>query len=85
MSVKCFAEKPGKDRSTVYNIFKQTSIDPDTLVKISKILDYIFFFYFVMTKTKAQEIFPHLGQYGKILCTNIFFCRNIAVSLFQII
>jgi plasmid maintenance system antidote protein VapI len=85
ISVKCFAEKLGKDRSTVYDIFNRTSIDTDTLVRISEILEYNFFLSFCddedKIEAKMQEIFPHYPRCGKISYTNIFCCRNRIVFL----
>ena len=42
MTVKEFAEKINCERSTVYHIFKQKSIDIDKLMKISEVLNYDF-------------------------------------------
>jgi hypothetical protein len=41
-----FAKELGKDRSSVYDMFKQQSIDTGTLSRISEILDYNFFLAF---------------------------------------
>jgi plasmid maintenance system antidote protein VapI len=54
MSVKCFAEKLGKDRTTVYDIFNRPNIDTATLVKISKILEYNFFIPFCDGEDKKE-------------------------------
>jgi plasmid maintenance system antidote protein VapI len=54
ISIKCFAEKLGKDRSTVYDIFNRTSIDTDTFARISEILEYNFFLSFCDDEDKKE-------------------------------
>ena len=44
MTIKEFAEKINCERSTVYHIFKQKSIDIERLIKISEVLNYDFIF-----------------------------------------
>jgi predicted transcriptional regulator len=46
ITVMNFAKELGKDRSSVYDMFKQQSIDTGTLSRISEILDYNFFLAF---------------------------------------
>jgi predicted transcriptional regulator len=46
MSIKQFAKELGRDRSTVYDIFKRKNIDTDTLSRISGILGDNFFLEF---------------------------------------
>ena len=41
-TIKEFADKINCERTTVYHIFKQKSIDVEKLIKISEVLDYNF-------------------------------------------
>ena len=43
MSIKEFAERINCERSNVYHIFKQKSIDSELLIRISETLNYDFF------------------------------------------
>ena len=42
MTITEFANKINRDRTSVYNIFKRKSIDPDFLISISEALNYDF-------------------------------------------
>ena len=42
-SVARFAQKIGRSRKSVYNLFKVKSVDTDLLSQISKLLQYDFF------------------------------------------
>ena len=42
MTIKEFADKINCERTTVYHIFKQKSIDVERLIKISEVLSYDF-------------------------------------------
>jgi predicted transcriptional regulator len=55
MSVIYFAKEIGRDRSTVYDIFKRKNIDTDTLRTISRVLKYNFFLNFVKKKNGKNE------------------------------
>jgi predicted transcriptional regulator len=44
ITVANFAKELGRDRSSVYDMFKRQSIDTGTLSRISEILNYNFFF-----------------------------------------
>ena len=53
ISIAKFACGINRDRTTVYNIFKQKSIDIELLIKISEILDYDF-----IHQVYFPDIFP---------------------------
>lgn len=45
--VKEFAQKINTNRNNVYHIFKRKTIDTDLLIKISEVLQFNFFIYFI--------------------------------------
>ena len=53
MSIAEFAEKIYCDRTTVYDLFKRSSIDIERLIRISKVLGYNF-----LVKVYLEREFP---------------------------
>lgn len=53
MSIAEFAEKIYCDRTTVYDLFKRSSIDIERLIRISKVLEYNF-----LVKVYLEREFP---------------------------
>ena len=73
MSIKEFAKRINRDRTTVYNIFKRKSIDTDLLIKVSDALDYDFIneVYFPQKTDKAPRkilvaVEVEEGEIGKL-------------------
>lgn len=61
ISVVEFAKNINRSRASVYNIFERESIDTDTLLNISKVLDHNFFQYFnddyyILKEERAQYL-----------------------------
>lgn len=54
-SITWFSKKLYCDRTNVYSIFKRQSIDTELLLRISKILNHIFFDYYTEEFTNNHD------------------------------
>lgn len=57
-----FADELGTVRQNVYRIFKKRHLDTGLLLKISRVLDYNFFQYYVIPQINQQPIVKPPGE-----------------------
>ena len=60
ITISCFAELIHCNRSNVYDLFKRKSIDIDTLIRISEVLDYDFIKEVYYPASDSRNIDIHL-------------------------
>lgn len=61
-SVSWFAERLYCDRTNVYSIFKRKSLDTDLLLRISQILNYNFFNFFLSEFNEYSSVSENDNQ-----------------------
>lgn len=67
MTIAEFCKQINLERSTVYDIFKRTSIDTEVLEKIGHILDYDFFVHFLKSDTIDRLKMSHKVSNAKVI------------------
>lgn len=67
MTIAEFCREINLERSTVYDIFKRSSIDTDVLEKIGHILDYDFFVHFLKSDTIDRLKMSHKVSNAKVI------------------
>ncbi len=63
ISVSEFARRIATNRNNVYDIFARKSVDTSLLKKISQVLEFDFFLYYITEETKSQIASDPSNQY----------------------
>lgn len=67
MTVVDFADRIGKDRTNIYDMYKRKSFDTEDLQKIGEVLEYDFFEHFLQEGTVERLKMKHRLEGAKIL------------------